>query len=157
MRKIILGLAALIILAGAGYWYASEREDGSISSLLSDVGESLSDDLEGKWKLEQRFAFDATTQQFKEVPPDPSQENAYIEFRDDRFCLEGKISSNGNPVPCSKYVPFRVDGNKIVITPPEGEATPASAFEWALKKGMLELIIEIPNTPQKLKVVFVRF
>lgn len=154
-KNIIVGIIVSFILGGAGYWYYISNQNESISFSLPFVGKSASEKLQGKWKIEQFFMFDESSQQFKAVPPEQQQTNNYLEFKDNLYCPDGTISAEGYPVPCVKYVPFTVEGQKVSVTPDGGASFPA--FEWAIKDGRLELVISEESSSQKVKVVLSKF
>ena len=159
MKKAILSIAVLVVLAGAGYWYFVVRQNVSISPDSSFTGEypvaekpqiqKTPSELVGVWKPEQFFKWYIPENQFREITASPSEQNTFLKFENGFLC-QGQIGTQGEASVCQQRIPTTIQGDVLRV---ENEAA-----KWAVKNGKLELIfLERDEKTPKERVILTKY
>ena len=119
-------------------------------NLFLHKNNSPNSELQGTWKVEQVLMFDPTLNAFRQVQAGGN----YVEFKNNKICKNGKLGSNGLPVPCSSYDIFRIEGGFIIVQNNAKNPT----VRWKINDRRLELSIEpkAGELGQKQKVVLIK-
>jgi len=159
-RNIIIILIFVVIL-GAGivaFLMVSQEKELSIPGL--PFTQSSTEDLKGKWKVEEMFVLDPETKEFKAIPRPQGQQDMYAQFSEDQFC-QGYFDDKGQLKPCEKYNQMAVSGDTFTIS--DDPNLSQALFRWKIKGNELELLMEardpasVPaDQPSKIKFIFSR-
>jgi len=119
---IILVSILLIVFLIVEHYISKSKLPGGIKGSV----------LQGVWVLEKHLRFDPVLKKYEALPV--AEKRNYFEFNGSNF-RSGDFDEKLKQLP-AEYSPFSVNGNKIVL---ESEFLKKINWEWAIKKGQLEL------------------
>lgn len=140
------GRVTIVVISALVVWiiFLTVRRRVNKSKLPGGIKGSA---LQGIWVLEKNFRFEPVLKKWEVVPVEPGKN--YFEFKSSNF-RSGDFDEKHCQLP-AEYSPFSVEGDNIII---ESEFFKKANLKWTIKKGRLELTIEMAE-PKNSKSQFI--